>query len=112
MAAQAAKYNTKKNPYFKQQFNTASPEKLILMLYDLGIRSCQSNDKAKAAKVLIELISSLNFEYHDAAMTFFQLYRYALDQVHAQKFDNAQMVLEGIRDAWATHVLGMRGLNN
>ncbi|HEX9653801.1 MAG TPA: flagellar export chaperone FliS [bacterium] len=93
-------YKAVKNSYLAQQIQLASPEKLILMMYDLGLKSCRTKDRGKASKVLVELISALNFDYKDASVRFFELYRYALDRVQSGKFEEAGTVLQGLRDAW------------
>ena len=104
----AAQMNMKsvKNPYLQQQIKTASPEKLILMLYDIGLKSCKAKDRQKAAKVLVELIGSLNFDYKEIALGYFELYRFALDGIHRGKFENAIWVLQGLRDVWKSAVMG------
>ena len=106
MAIKYATPQIRKNPYLLQQIRGASPEKLILMLYDVGLKSCRARDTQKASKVLIELISALNFDYNDVALKYFDIYRFALDGVHAGKFENAIMVLEGLRGVWETAVMG------
>jgi flagellin-specific chaperone FliS len=70
------------------------------MMYDLGLKSCRAKDRNKASKVLVELISALNFDYQDVATRFFQLYQYALDRVHNGKFDEAGAIFQGLRDGW------------
>ena len=112
METQVAKRKPTQNPYFTQQFKTASPEKLILLLYDLGIKSCKAGDRGKASRVFVELISSLNFDYREIALQFFDLYRYAQDRACHGKFDEALMVLEGLREVWASAVMGQQGINN
>lgn len=106
MATKYVKPNIRKNPYLLQQIRGASPEKLILMLYDVGLKSCRARDKRVASKVFVELISALNFDYNDVALKYFDIYRFALDGVHTGKFENAIMVLEGLRDVWEAAVLG------
>ncbi len=93
------------NPYMIQQINTASPEKVILMLYDFGIRGCRTRNRELAARVLTELISALNFEHHEMALRFFSLYRFALDQVHQNRFEVPLTILKGLRETWETSVL-------
>ncbi|MFQ5638779.1 MAG: flagellar export chaperone FliS [bacterium] len=92
------------NPYLAQQIHTASPEKLILMMYDFGIKSCRNQDRVSAAKVLVELISVLNFDYHDLATRFFELYRFSLDQVHQNKFEQPLLILSELRHTWESVV--------
>jgi flagellin-specific chaperone FliS len=93
------------NPYLVQQVKTATPEKLILMLYELGMKSCQTQDNQKAVKVLTELIAALNFEHGEIAGSMFELYRYAMDEVQKKNFDNAYVVFEGMHDIWENVVM-------
>lgn len=105
--------NSKINPYLEQQIMTASPEKLILMLYDLGIKSCRKEDRQKAAQVIVELIGALNFEYKEMALRFYELYRFALDHIHKNSFKEPLMVFEGLKDAWDAGVMKSKAqLNN
>lgn len=94
-----------RNPYLIQQVQTASPEKLVHMLYDAGIQACQTDDREKVGRVLTELISALNFDYQDMALSFFNLYRYAMDEMHKGNLQNTQMVLEGLNDVWKKSVM-------
>ncbi|MFQ5708119.1 MAG: flagellar export chaperone FliS [bacterium] len=107
MSAQfpAKGFKSAMNPYLYQQIRTASPEKLILILYDLGIKSCSTKDRQMAAQVLAELIGVLDFEQKDMALQFFDLYNYALAQVHQNNFDAALVVLRELRDVWQAAVL-------
>ena len=105
-------YNSSKNPYLLQQVNSASPEKLISLLYDLGSKSCRAKDRQKAAKVLVELIAALNFEYKEIATEFFDLYRYALNEVHKGGFENALGVFEGLNDVWKSAVMKNSSIQN
>lgn len=106
MSSQIANYGSSKNPYVLQQIRGASSEKLILMLYDIGLKSCRTKDRIKAAKVLVELISALNFDYKEIALEYFDLYRYALDCVHRGEFEETIMVFEGLREVWKSAVIG------
>ncbi len=94
------------NPYLVQQINTASPEKLILMLYDFGVKSCRNRDREAAAKTLTELIAALNFDYREMAVPLFELYRFALDQVHQHQFEQPLFILSELREAWQTAMFG------
>lgn len=98
----------KKNPYIVQQVKTASREKLILMMYDLGLKSCRGGDRHRAAKVLVELIAALNFDYRDIAIPLFDLYQYALAEVHKENFEKAIPIFEGLKEAWGTAMVGSK----
>jgi flagellar protein FliS len=110
------------NAYKKNQINTASSEKLVLMLYDgarkfikRAINSIQDGDMQAANHNLIrsqnivaELMAGINHEAGEIAENFFQLYNYMhsrLIQANLKKDSQyAQEVLEMIeklRGAWA-----------
>ncbi len=112
MAPQNLGYNSSKNPYLLQQVNSAGPEKLISLLYDIGSKSCRAKDRQKAAKVLVELIASLNFEYKEIAIGFFDLYRYAMDEVNKGAFENALNVFEELNDVWKSTVMKNTSIGN
>ena len=105
MAMQNLSYNSSQNKYLLQQVNSAGPEKLISLLYDIGSKSCRAKDRQKAAKVLVELIAALNFDYKEIATDFFDLYRYALDEVNKGGFENALRVFEELNDVWKSAVM-------
>ena len=48
--------------YQQQAIVSASPEQLILKLYDIGISACHRQDRTKLRAVLVELIGALNME--------------------------------------------------
>lgn len=108
--------------YQKNKYETASPHKLILMLYDGAIRfskkaieelECKNIAEShqfivKAQDVVYELISSLNeAEGGEMAQNLKQLYLYIIEQmVQANlKKDSALMqeainILQELRSAW------------
>ncbi|MFQ5770254.1 MAG: flagellar export chaperone FliS [bacterium] len=101
----SAKVKSALNPYLKQQIQTASPEKLILILYDLAIKCCHTQDRQMAVKVLVELISALNFDHKEMSLLFFDLYKYALDNIHQGKFEEPLMIFEELREVWESTVM-------
>jgi flagellar protein FliS len=107
--------------YRQQQVNTASQEKLLLMLFDGAIRFCRSavqaleekqDEKAhtnliKAQNIIEELISSLNFDY-DIAQNLYSLYDYLyirLVEANMNKdsaiIEEALRFLTELRETWA-----------
>lgn len=98
------------NPYLSQQILTASPKKLISMLYQLGFKSCRTKDKGKAAKVLVELMSALDFDRREIAAPLFDQYRYALDLVHNESFDYPKLMFKELLQVWDTAVMGQRAM--
>ncbi|MBE3578106.1 MAG: flagellar export chaperone FliS [Limnochordales bacterium] len=112
------------NPYqqYRQiEVETASPGRLVLMLYDAAIRNCRqavaawesSNETVarekiyRAQDILAELIGSLNFDAGDLARNLFRLYEYMnyrLIQSAVRKdvaaVQEVAKLLEELREAW------------
>lgn len=95
------KNNKKANPYLAQKIMTASPEQLILYIYDASISACGRKDRRKAAEAIQELVNSLNFKEKKVAGTFYNMYQYILNLIHNQNFEEAQVLLREIRNTWA-----------
>ena len=78
-----------------------SKEKLILKMYDLFIVSIKRNDIAKGSKVLIELMSALNFDYEDVSSRLYRLYEYCQRCIFQKKLEEALFVITELRNTWA-----------
>lgn len=99
-------YSRHHKRYQEQAIQTASPEQLILKLYNLGISSCENGDRSKLRAVLVELISSLNFdEGGDLANRLYAIYEFCLNESTMGELKPIQEMLEGLRDAWRDGVL-------
>ncbi|MDR3348874.1 MAG: flagellar export chaperone FliS [Acidaminococcales bacterium] len=106
--------------YKQQQILTATPEKLILMLYNgclkfmnsaaaaIGDKDIQAAHNAcvKAQDIVSELMSVLNMDY-PISKDLYRLYEYANHQLlqanlkkDAQYIANAKVVITNIRDGW------------
>jgi len=98
--ARAFKTPNKVDAYLATRVMSATPEQLLIMLYDFAIVNCQKKDIDKVSRALTELIGTLNFEYEDIALNLFRLYQYCLDLVKKQSFDDACAILKELRDTW------------
>lgn len=99
-------YSRHHQRYQEQAIQTASPEQLILKLYDLGISSCHRGDRSKLRAVLVELISSLNFdEGGELADRLYAIYEYCLNASATGDLRPVQEMLEELRSAWKEGVL-------
>ena len=78
-----------------------SKEKLILKMYDLFIVSVKRNDITKGSKVLIELMSALNFEYEEVSVRLYRLYEYCQRCIFQKKLDEALHIITELRNTWA-----------
>ncbi|MHA6481278.1 flagellar export chaperone FliS [Paenibacillus sp. strain BS8-2] len=108
--------------YQKNNYETASPHRLITMLYDGAIRfmnqsiaNVQAQDIAatnlsltRAQDIMNELIACLNFEQgQEVATNLNSIYRYTIDllvQANIQKrvepIEEAIVIVKDIREAW------------
>jgi flagellin-specific chaperone FliS len=87
--------------YAVAQTQALSKEQLLLQLYDFAVAGCVAHDGRKTTAAIVELIAALNFEYEEIAAGLYRLYEFALTEVRAKRFDAAQKVLGGLRDAWS-----------
>ncbi len=114
--------NSQLNAYKQNQINTASSEKLVLMLYDgagkfikqaiKAMENCDiqtaNNNLLRSQDIISELMANLNYEAGPIAQQYYTLYEYMhyrLVQANLKKdIPDAKEVLEMIgelRSAWA-----------
>ncbi|PCJ21300.1 MAG: flagellar export chaperone FliS [Candidatus Cloacimonadota bacterium] len=119
----AVPYSNQMNQYKRMRIETASPEMLILMLYDGAIKniniaaSCLDDDTQietsnnaliKAQNILTELMVSLNFDIGgDIAKNLYNIYEYlnyTLAQANmtkdAKELSVATDMLKNLRETW------------
>lgn len=122
MSVNAQAYEQYKNSIVE----TASPGRLLLMLYDAGIRNLDGARQAidennvqeahkcllRAQEIVVELMSTLNMDY-DIAKNLYNLYEYFYRQlVQANIGKNAELVDEvrdfmaELRDTWREAIRG------
>lgn len=99
-AFNAPKSTTRANPYLTQKIMSASPEQLVVYIYDTAIAACGRKDKVKALQAINLLIKSLNFEDREVALRFYQVYNTILEFIDRKRFDEARNMLAEIRDTW------------
>jgi flagellin-specific chaperone FliS len=88
--------------YRKQEVLTASPLHLVIMAYDLAIRSCDQKDMATALKAVSALRDALDLNYAEIAMNLLSLYNWTLECIRKQEYKQAKQTLVELRDAWIT----------
>jgi flagellar protein FliS len=108
--------------YMKNQVNTASPEQLVLLLYNGALRfirqarmgmekkQIEQSHRAiiKAQDILQELMGNLDFSQGEIAQSLYALYDYiyrCLLEANIKKstspLDAAEKMLTELRDTWA-----------
>lgn len=98
-------YDNSKNVvsgYLEQEVFQWSPEKIILKTYDLFIVSCKKKDVVKMNKILISLMTALNFDQQEMSTRFYRLYEYCQKCVSERRYDDALLIIQDLRETWAT----------
>jgi flagellin-specific chaperone FliS len=88
--------------YKKTDVESASPVRLVVMAYDLAIKSCDQKDFETAAKAVMALQRALDFDYAEVAGGLLALYEWVMECLRAKDFDTARHTLMELREAWAT----------
>jgi len=91
-----------KNPYLVQKVMTASPEQLVLYVFDAAIIACSRNDKGKTIQAMQVLIPALKFDYHEIASNFYNSYRGIINLVSRGEFDLAKNLIADVKKTWAS----------
>ncbi len=96
---------TQLNPYLVKEILEASPQKLLIKIYDFAITNCQLRDMVKTNRAIDELINSLSFEDEKAreiSLGLMRLYQFCQDQMRKQNYDVVHTILSDLRDSWLT----------
>jgi len=88
------------NQYRQQDVMGASPLRLVIMTYDLAIRSCEQKDFIKATRTITALRDALDLDYPEVSTGLFRLYQWCLDCIRQSDYDAAIHALSELRDAW------------
>ncbi|HDR04500.1 MAG TPA: flagellar protein FliS [Candidatus Marinimicrobia bacterium] len=88
------------NPYQRSRVMTASPEQLILYVYDAAVNALQRQDRIRSLEAVNLLVSSLRYEHRDLAMSFYRLYDSVQRQIMRGNYGLAQTILREMRETW------------
>jgi flagellin-specific chaperone FliS len=86
--------------YRRQEVLSATPLHLVIMAYDLAIRSCDKKDMATALKAVSALREALDYDYAEIALNLFTLYNWCLDCIRKEEYNQAKQTLSELREAW------------
>ncbi len=87
--------------YVRDEIQSLTPIELVIKTLDVGVVACGRKDRAKASRVVVELIGALNFEYKEVSASFYRLYDYCLRCIRAGDYESAAHILKELRDSWA-----------
>ena len=94
---------SKLNPYLVKEIMEATPQQLLIKIYDFAILHCQKHDLYKTNAALQQLISALRFDTPDVreiSIGFLKLYQYCQDQMRKKNYENVLEILTGLRESW------------
>lgn len=109
--AQSYHHHHRQNPYIVNQINDATPQQLIMKVYDFAILNCQKNNMLKTNDALQVLINALNFsdpEAQDVSIGLLRLYQYCQNQMRKHNNKIVLNILTELRDAWHNALKNMR----
>jgi flagellin-specific chaperone FliS len=91
------------NQYLIKEILDASPEKLILKVYDFALIQVQKRNLEKANKAIQELINGLDFstpETSEIAIGLLKLYKFCQEKMRSKEYDIVYRILSELRDTW------------
>ena len=95
--------NNRANAYVTNEIMDASPQKLIMKIYDFAISQCKNENLEKTNKALTELISALRYdtdEVSEISMGLRKLYEFCQDQMRKKNYDIVLQILSDLRETW------------
>jgi len=101
---QAAVLNKNKlNPYLSNQILNASPEQLLIKIFDFAVVHSEKKDMIKTNTAIQELIGLLRFDddtYKDLSINLIRLYQYCQEEARKNNFDLVTKILTELRESW------------
>jgi flagellar protein FliS len=93
------------NSYLVKEILEATPQKLIIKIYDFAIANCQKHDMVRTNRALSELISALNFQDEKAreiSIGLMRLYQFCQEEMRKKNYDIVYKILTELRETWLT----------
>ena len=101
-----AKQNSNRiNNYLVKEILEATPQQLLIKIYDFAIINCQRKNLAKTNSALQELINSLRWDGEGVAEIssgLQSLYQYCQDEMRNKNYDSVYKILTELRESWLT----------
>lgn len=100
---QAKSNSSKLNPYLVKEIMEATPQQLLIKIYDFAILNCQKRNLAKTNQALQELINSLKWEGEEVANIsagLYRLYQYCQEEMRKKNYDIVYKILTELRESW------------
>lgn len=104
-AAQSFSSSQRMNQYVINDILNASPEELIMKVYDFAILNCNKKNMLKTNEALQVLINALNFDNpaaREISIGLFRIYQYLQDQMRKSNYDVVSKSLIELKECWET----------
>jgi len=91
------------NQYLVKEIMEATPQQLLIKLYDFAIVNCTKHNMVKTNDAIQELINTLNFDtepVREVSVGFLRLYLYCQDQMRLKNYDIVNTILVELRTSW------------
>jgi len=91
------------NAYLTKDVLDATPEKLLLKVYDFAIANSKRKNLGKTNKALSELINALNFEKEETkefSLGLMSLYQFCQERMRKGDNEIVSRILTDLRDSW------------
>jgi len=102
-SAYSNNHSTRMNQYLIKEIMEATPQQLLIKVYDFAILNCNKHNMVKTNNALQELINSLNYDTEPVRQIshgLLKLYLFCQDQMRKQKYDVVNKILVELRATW------------
>lgn len=89
--------------YLVKEILEATPQQLIIKIYDFAILNCQRKNLAKTNMAIQELINSLKWEGENVMQVsagLYNLYQYCQAEMRKRNYDMVYKILTELRESW------------
>ena len=93
------------NAYLTKEILEASPQKLLLKVFDFAIANCKAGNMEKTNKALNELINALRYDDEKAkeiSIGLLKLYQFCQEQMRKGDTEIVYQILTDLRETWNT----------
>ena len=91
------------NPYLVKEIMEATPQQLLIKIYDFAILNCKKHDLIKTNRAIQELINGLRFDDEttkEVALGLYKLYQFCQEQMRKQNYEIVHKILDELRETW------------
>jgi flagellin-specific chaperone FliS len=86
--------------YHKDEVMSASPLRLVAMVYDFAINACEQKDLNRATKAVSVLRDVLDRDYSETVACLIGILRSCLESIRREDYDDALLTLQVLREGW------------